>query len=225
MQNFREAMIGALKAPPTPEVLSPWREVLFDLVAGINEGEPGVFAFLRKGGAPGVEHVELAPRGQRDRGEIFLSVYIGPTGLAVLSGEQREFVTIEDFQAYLITLAGKPALRETLEELTRIASEPVTGFLRFGHVYSRDFRRDIVVKLSASAQRELADASESQERPTVVIHVDPTGPVPIGQGVYRIRNPPRWLAAGGYGMQIEAQELEAGRIKLRGKPLSPEDLV
>jgi len=225
VQNFREAMIQALKAPPTPEAISPWREVLSDFVASIREGEPGVLAFIRQGYAPGIEHIELAPRGQRDEGQIFLSVDIGPTGLSVLTGEQRDFVTIEDFQAYCITLAGKPAFRETLAELTSAASEPVAGFLRFGHVRARDPRRDIVVTISVADQRALADASESPDRPPVVIHVEPTGPTPYGHGVYRSSKPPRWLAAGGYGMQIEAHEIESGRIKLRGKPLNPADLV
>lgn len=227
MQNFREAVKTALKsAAVDEETATRWDDVLRDFAAGINEEEPAVFAFVRLGGAPTVRHLVLVPKGRRDQSAILLSAAATPNVIVILSGlpdERREFTEVDAFQAFLLGFARLPTFRETLETLRKIAAEPVTGFLRFGHHKNRMPSRDIVVKVPADAQQALADAAEATPRRLVEMPVAPTGPSPLGQGTYDASHPPRWLVAGGYVLEIEQGDLQPdGWIKLRGTPLDPQ---
>lgn len=228
MQNFREAVKQALKGTavdlPTE---TPWDEVLREFVTGINENEEGrkVLAFVRRGEAPSVRHLVLAPKGRRDQARVMLSLEATAKVVVVLSGDHREFTDVDGFQDFLIAFARLPDFRSTLETLSKVAAAPVTGFLRFGHATDRSPSRDIVVEVPAPEQHRLADAAEVSPRKPVKIYVDPKGPSPLGQGVYDAQHPPRWLVAGGYALEIEDSQVEpTGQIKVRGTPLSLEEL-
>jgi hypothetical protein len=223
MQNFREAVKQALKgAPVDVRTETPWDKVLREFAASINEEKRNVLAFVRRGSAPSVRHLILTPKGHRDQTEVLLSVEARPKFAVVYSWERREFTEVEDFQAFLVSLAGVPEFRNTLETLGNMASAPVIGFLRSGPATDRSPARDIVVKVPAEDQQMLADAAEARQ--PVTIYVDPEGPSPLGQGVYDPKVQPRWLVSGGYVLEIEDHNEEFGRIKLRGTPLDPDQL-
>ncbi len=217
MQNFREAVKQALKgAAIDEETYTPWDGVLREFTAEINEEERAVFAFVRRGGAPTVRHLVLTPKGRRDQSHILLSLEATPKVATVLSGDRRDFVTVEDFERFLVELAQMSTFRETLGILGAIAEQPVTGFLRFGHFANRSPALDIVVKISPSEQHRLADAAEMQEQAPLKVHVDLAGPSPLGQGTYDEKRPPRWLVAGGYRLEIQQHGLESGHLALCG---------
>ncbi|WP_437670203.1 hypothetical protein [Sorangium sp. So ce131] len=222
MQNFRDAVKQALRGQAVDmKTETQWDEVLREFVTGINESEPLIHAFVRRGAAPSVRHLVLAPKGRRDQAHIVLSLEATPRAVVVLSGDRREFTEVDDFQEFLIYFAGLADFRSTLKTLGKVATAPVTGFLRFGPVTDRSPSRDIVVEVPYHEQHNLADAAESAQRAEVKIYVDPKGPSPLGQGVYDPKYPPRWLVAGGYALEIEHHNAELGRIMVRGTPLEP----
>jgi hypothetical protein len=218
MQNFRDAVKRALKDKAADDTVdTPWDSVLGEFAASINEEKPSVFAFVRRGGAPTVRHLVLAPKGRRDQGSILLSLEVASAFVVILSGDRREFTDVEDFETFLLRFARLPAFQETLRTLTVLAGQPVAGSLRFGHAKDRSPARDIGVKVNAAEQHRLAEAAEKASDEALELCVELAGVSLLGQGTYDAEKPPRWLVAGGYLLDIATSEsVGLERVRVRG---------
>ena len=139
----------------------------------------------------------------------------------VFGKDQTLFQSRMEFEKYLVEFLRSPTFRSTLNELGERNNEPSEGYLRFGNdPEDRDPRRDVMVGISATIQRRIADASMRGEQIEVgefdaeVLPANATARGTLDNG------PARWLASGGFFVEIVGMTpLDGKTVRLSGKTL------
>jgi len=224
MNDFQKRLEEAEAAEAVPEgqdetVKDWWLEALEDFVGYLNEKHAGeVHARLTGSGVPDAVRLQVAPATRWNEGMTAL-VLQGSRDRAIVLGQgQMLFRSRADLEKYLVDFLRSSTFRSTLRELGERNAEPSEGYLRFGGPQDRDPRRDVMVGIPADVQRRIAEASMRGE------HVDvgefDAGVLPsnaAAQGKLDPESPPRWLASGGFLVELTGMtSLDDKTLRLRG---------
>lgn len=231
MTDFFEELERAADEPEEPELppRTPWDDVLDKFIEFLNgRYADALRASRRDGAAPGVVQLVVSPRGQRNHQNTILVLHFTRTAARVLGASSDEIPNVEALQGRLAHMIRTTAFRQTVTTLRAMSQAPVTGVLHAGGLRDRRPSTDVLVTLASDEQIRLADASEAARRERLTLFGRLSGPSAAGQGTYDRNAVFRWLVAGGYGLELDAEGGHVpeggGTVRLRGVPVRPSDL-
>lgn len=193
-----------------------WSRAALEEFAEWIEKESGgrVWARTRDmGGIEGYTRLEWGPLTRPVDAQTLLVVDGRGERAVKLGPEQHFFVSKEELQADILSFVQLDEFRASLEELVRLAGEPVEGFLRSGYPRDRDPANDVFVEVPADEQRRIAEVYLDPSKPPAVdgVRVRLLGPSPIGKGVFQERKGAvEWLVSGGVAVKLVSPLREDG---------------
>ena len=230
--TMSEAFLNALEraAGASAEIkhavrLTCWNAVLDTFIACLNEKYADALrAFRDDGAASGIVQLIVTPRGRRNYRSTLLVFRFTRSGAHIVGDSGYELESPLALAQWLTDLVRTKTFRDIVDKLREQSRGPVIGVLHAGEVRDRRPSTDVLVTLSADEQAKLGDASEAKDRQPITLQAQLAGPAPAGQGIYAPDATLRWLTAGGYGLQLDADghKLEEGGVlRLSGAPVDP----
>jgi len=155
-QEIRDAIRAARTASATrPD--DPFKQVLEEVAQGLTDDT----VEARFTSAPGGSWtLRLSPAHQPGRSATMLEVVISTMGAQVLVRPEQFAKTPAELADILKKLVTSPAFLESLEEVAKLSTQPVEGFLRMApRTVSRE---DLMLEVPPEVQRELAERVNSE---------------------------------------------------------------
>jgi hypothetical protein len=195
----------------------PFVEVLHELAEGLRSDT--VDAAITTGSARGRLYLTLWPRPLPARRNLVLAFWVTPNSLRVFTAPPREFSDPSALREWLADFVTTPAFLENLAALGDIAEQPTEGYLRAAGV-GRLSRDDLMVEISAPAQRALVDQADGATVELIVAFSAESGAGSFDQKR-------KYVALESSGVRLDDVHVEAlptGGLLVRGLKRTERDL-